>query len=96
MNSVELWLQFSHFVLPFSTSRMKCFVLLSFPEPVIKFTKERVFVVGPAVAGANSEALIPVKKTGDPTVRSKVRVYTLDGSAKAGRSYQPMTEVIPY
>lgn len=80
----------------FSTSRIKCFVLLSFPEPVIQFTKERVFVVGPAVAGANSEALIPVKKTGDPTVRSKVRVYTLDGSAKAGRSYQPMTEVIPY
>ena len=52
-----------------------------------------MFVVGPGVAGANSEALITVKKTGDPTVRSKVRVYTLDGSAKAGKGYQPMTDV---
>lgn len=50
-------------------------------------------MVGPAVAGANSQALITIKKTGDPTTRSKVRVYTLDGSAKAGKGYQPMTEV---
>lgn len=62
-------------------------------EPVIQFTKERVFVVGPAVAGASVEALITIKKTGDPTTRSKVRVYTLDGSAKAGKGYQPITEV---
>lgn len=49
--------------------------------------------MGPAVAGAIREALITVKKTGDPTIRSKLRVYTLDGSAKAGRGYQPVTEV---
>lgn len=49
--------------------------------------------MGPAVAGASREALIAVKKTGDPTTRSKVRVYTLDGSAKAGKGYQPVTEV---
>ena len=45
------------------------------------------------MAGASREALITVKKTGDPTIRSKLRVYTLDGSAKAGRDYQPVTEV---
>ena len=50
-------------------------------------------MVGPAVVGASREALITVKKTGDPTTRSKLRVYTLDGSAKAGRDYQPVTEV---
>lgn len=64
-----------------------------YTEPVIQFTKERVFVVGPAVEGANIEALITVKKTGDPDAQSKVRVYTLDGSAKAGKDYQPVTEV---
>ena len=49
--------------------------------------------MGPAVEGASREALITVRKTGDPTTRSKLRVYTLDGSAKAGRGYQPVTEV---
>lgn len=43
--------------------------------------------------GANIEARVTVKKTGDPYTRSKVRVYTLDGSAKAGKGYQPMTKV---
>ena len=68
-------------------------IYLLYPEPIIQFTKERTFVVGPAVPGASREALITVKKTGDPTTRSKVRVYTLDGSAKAGKGYQPITEV---
>ena len=49
--------------------------------------------MGPAVSGASREALITVKKTGDPTIKSKLRVYTLDGSAKAGRDYQPVTKV---
>ena len=49
--------------------------------------------MGPSVEGASREALITVRKTGDPTTRSKLRVYTLDGSAKAGRGYQPVTEV---
>lgn len=49
--------------------------------------------MGPAVAGANVDALITIKKTGDSTTPSKVRVYTLDGSAKAGKGYQPITEV---
>ena len=48
---------------------------------------------GPVVKDAHIEARITVKKTGDPTKRSKVRVYTLDGSAKAGKGYQPMTKV---
>lgn len=64
-----------------------------FSEPVIQFTKERVYIAGPAVKGAVAEARITVRKTGDPTAKSSVRVYTLDGSAKAGRAYQPMTEV---
>ena len=68
-------------------------IYLLYPEPIIQFTKERIFVVGPAVAGASREALITVKKTGDPTTRSKVRLYTLDGSAKSGKGYQPVTEV---
>ena len=62
-------------------------------EPVIQFTKERVFVAGPVVRNAHVEARITVKKTGDPFTRSKVRVYTLDGSAKAGKGYQAMTQV---
>ena len=62
-------------------------------EPVIQFTKERVFVAGPVVRNAHAEARITVKKTGDPFTRSKVRVYTLDGSAKAGKGYQAMTQV---
>lgn len=48
---------------------------------------------GPVVKDAHIEARITVKKTGDPTKRSKVRVYTLDGSAKAGKGYQPITKV---
>lgn len=68
-------------------------IYLLYAEPIIQFTKERIFIVGPAVAGASREALITVKKTGDPTKRSKVRVYTLDGSAKSGKGFQPVTEV---
>lgn len=45
------------------------------------------------MTGASREALITVKKTGDPTKRSKVRVYTLDGTAKSGKGFQPVTEV---
>lgn len=52
-----------------------------------------MFVAGPVVRDAHIEARITVRKTGDPTARSKVRVYTLDGSAKAGKAYEPMTEV---
>ena len=68
--------------------------LFLFPaEPVIQFTKERIFVAGPVVRNAHVEARITVTKTGDPFTRSKVRVYTLDGSAKAGKGYQAMTQV---
>ena len=52
-----------------------------------------MFVAGPVVRDAHIEARITVRKTGDPTARSRVRVYTLDGSAKAGKAYEPMTEV---
>lgn len=50
-------------------------------------------MAGPVVRNAHVEARITVKKTGDPFTRSKVRVYTLDGSAKAGKGYQAMTQV---
>ena len=52
-----------------------------------------MFIAGPVVRDAHIEARITVRKTGDPTARSRVRVYTLDGSAKAGKAYEPMTEV---
>ena len=52
-----------------------------------------MFIAGPVVRDSHIEARITVRKTGDPTARSRVRVYTLDGSAKAGKAYEPMTEV---
>lgn len=60
---------------------------------MIQFTKERLYVIGPVISGTSTEATIIVKRTGDPTARLKVRVYTLDGSAKAERDYLPATEV---
>lgn len=60
---------------------------------MIQFTKERLYVIGPVLSGTSTEATILVKRTGDPTARLKVRVYTLDGSARAERDYLPTTEV---
>ena len=60
---------------------------------MIQFTTERLYVIGPVLSGTSTEATILVKRTGDPTARLKVRVYTLDGSARAERDYLPTTEV---
>ena len=62
-------------------------------EPVIQFTKERLYVTGPVVAGTSAVASLTVRRIGDPTARLRVRIYTLDGSAKAERDYLPTTKV---
>ena len=62
-------------------------------EPVVQFSVSRLYVEEPSLSGRTTFARITVYKTGDPARRSRVRVYSVDGSAKAGKDYDPINEV---
>ena len=62
-------------------------------EPIIQFSQPSVFVSEPLVKNVMTEATVEIAKSGDQSKPSRVRVYTLDASAKAGIDYQPLTKV---
>ena len=56
-------------------------------ESVIQFEKTKFSVKEPQLKGETEVLRIPVRRIGDLSHTSVVRVHTRDGSAKAGRDY---------
>jgi hypothetical protein len=54
-----------------------------------------LFVGEPKINGQITHVTVAVRRTGDPSKSSRVRIYTVDGTAEAGRDYQPITKVTP-
>lgn len=67
---------------------MSCF----FSEPIIKFAETKLSVNEPKEAGKISVVRIPVRRVGDSSKVSVVRVHTKDGSAVSGEDYHPISQ----
>ena len=68
-----------------------CFLPIA--ETIVKFEARKYTVYEPIQKSKLSEVIIPVLRTGDLSRVSHIRLYTKDGSAKAGFDYQPLARV---
>lgn len=63
-----------------------------FSEPIIKFGETKLSVNEPKESGKISIVRIPVRRVGDSSRVSLVRVHTKDGSAVSGEDYHPISQ----
>lgn len=63
-----------------------------FSEPIIKFGETKLSVNEPKESGKISIVRIPVRRVGDSSRVSVVRVHTKDGSAVSGEDYHPISQ----
>lgn len=61
-------------------------------EPVIKFAETKLSVNEPKESGKVNVVRIPVRRVGDCSRVSVVRVHTKDGSAVSGEDYHPISQ----
>lgn len=60
-------------------------------EPIIKFAETKFSVSEPKESGQMTLVKIPIRRTGDASKVSLVRVHTKDGSAISGEDYHPIS-----
>uniref|UniRef100_A0A8B9H3L6 FRAS1 related extracellular matrix 2a n=1 Tax=Astyanax mexicanus TaxID=7994 RepID=A0A8B9H3L6_ASTMX len=65
-------------------------------KPIIKFTETKFSVSEPKESGQVSVVKIPVRRVGDASVMSVVRVHTKDGSAVSGEDYHPISQDVEF
>lgn len=63
-----------------------------FSEPIIRFAETKLSVNEPEESGKMSIVRIPVRRVGDSSKVSVVRVHTKDGSAVSGEDYHPVSQ----
>lgn len=69
------------------------FQTIHFPlsEPIIKFAETKFSASEPKEPGQVTLVKIPIRRTGDSSKVSLVRVHTKDGSAISGEDYHPIS-----
>ncbi|XP_033743920.1 LOW QUALITY PROTEIN: extracellular matrix protein 3-like [Pecten maximus] len=65
-------------------------------KPVIRFADDQFVVNEPIFKEDISRLTIPVVRSGDLSERSEVRVFTKDGSARAGQDYNGFSRVLVF
>ncbi|KAL7847345.1 hypothetical protein SRHO_G00223250 [Serrasalmus rhombeus] len=65
-------------------------------KPIIKFAETKFSVSEPKESGQVSVVRIPVRRVGDSSMVSVVRVHTKDGSAVSGEDYHPISQDIEF
>ncbi|KAM8940061.1 FRAS1-related extracellular matrix protein 3 [Pelodytes ibericus] len=65
-------------------------------KPVIKFSEIKYSIQEPQVVGQIAVVKIPVRRVGDSSKVSIVRIHTKDGSATSGEDYNPLSEDIEF
>ncbi|XP_037403103.1 FRAS1-related extracellular matrix protein 2a [Pygocentrus nattereri] len=65
-------------------------------KPIIKFAETKFSVSEPKESGQVSVVRIPVRRVGDSSMVSVVRVHTKDGSALSGEDYHPISQDIEF
>ncbi|XP_057177531.1 FRAS1-related extracellular matrix protein 2a isoform X2 [Triplophysa rosa] len=61
-------------------------------KPIIKFAETKFSVSEPKESGQVTLVKIPIRRTGDTSRVSLVRVHTKDGSAVSGEDYHPISQ----
>lgn len=61
--------------------------------PVIGFEEKRFYVREPSSSEKVRTITIPVQRKGDASKASYVTVHTKDGSARSGKSFEPLAKV---
>ncbi|XP_028838984.1 FRAS1-related extracellular matrix protein 2a [Denticeps clupeoides] len=65
-------------------------------RPVIKFGEAKFSVTEPKEAGQVTVVRIPLRRVGDASKVSVVRVHTKDGSAHSGEDYHPISQDVEF
>ncbi|XP_073730361.1 FRAS1-related extracellular matrix protein 2a isoform X1 [Misgurnus anguillicaudatus] len=65
-------------------------------KPIIKFAETKFSVSEPKESGQVTLVKIPIRRTGDASRVSLVRVHTKDGSAVSGEDYHPISQDVEF